>query len=130
MDLRSIVNPVTQIINNDIDATWMTSTGYTTNSDFSRTPSYSSKSLKIQVQPISASDLMHVKKLNIQGVLRSVYIFGDLQGIIRADSKGGDMMMFPEIPGQSDSSWKVIKVVETWPDWSHVIVCLLNPETI
>jgi hypothetical protein len=130
MNLRSLANSATQIVNKNITAIWRSSTGYSVNADFSRSPDYSDTEIKIQSQAISSDDLKHIQELNIQGILRSVYIYGNLQGVVRADEKGGDLLIFKEVPSAPDRTWKVIKVVETWPDWSHVIACMMNPDTL
>jgi hypothetical protein len=62
--------------------------------------------------------------MNIQGVMRSVHIFGNIQGVVRIDQQGGDILQFPELPGGAIRNWKVIQVMETWPTWSRVLVAL------
>jgi hypothetical protein len=130
MNLRLLANTNTQNINPNISATWKHSSGYTNNADYTRTPTYTTTTVKVQVQAMTAEDLKHIQELNIEGVVRSVYIYGNLQGIVRADKMGGDILDFVEVPSGPTQSWKVVKVVETWPDWAHVIVCMLNPSTI
>jgi len=53
-----------------------------------------------------------------------VYMYGNVQGVVRADQQGGDILVFPEIPGGVNRNWRVISVAETWPTWAHVIVVL------
>ena len=58
------------------------------------------------------------------GVMRSVYMYGNAAGVVRADNIGGDILIFPEIPNGSNRNWLITQVVETWSDWCHVIVTL------
>ena len=124
MNLHNAVRGAIRVVNPDITATLLRSTGYTTGTDGKQTPTYSTLSGSIQVQGLSGTDLRHTDSLNIQGVLRKVYINGNWAGVIRVDSKGGDIMKFPQIPGAAVQDWRVVEVSETWPDWSSVIVCL------
>jgi len=127
MNLRKLANSVTQNVNPNQIVTWQPSSGsYTTAADGTRTPARGSSSVEVQIQPVSGSDLALVDSLNIQGVLRTVYIYGNAQGIVRVDTLGGDLFVFPEIPGGTDRTWKVNQVMETWPDWSKVVVTLQN----
>lgn len=124
MNLRQLANGVTQNINPNIPATWIQSTGYTTAADGKRTPTTSSSTIQIQAQGLSASDMRHVDALNIEGVVRSVHMYGNVQGVVRADQKGGDILQFPEIPGGASRNWLIVQVMETWPEWSRVLVVL------
>lgn len=124
MNLRALANPFTQIVNDNLQIPWIQSTGYTTDINGKRTPTTTTITAPGQVQALSASDLRHVDELNITGILRSVYWYGNVQGIVRADQQGGDILQFPEVPGGPVRNWLVTTVVETWPSWSHVIVTL------
>lgn len=124
MNLRSIVNGAIQGINSDTVVTWVQSNGYSTSPDGTRTPNQSSQDVSANVQALSGTDLRHVDGLNIQGVMRSVYLYGDVEGIVRADGKGGDILQFPEVPGGTIRNWLVTQVMETWPTWCRVIVTL------
>ena len=125
IDVRSLANGITsQVTNANIQVTWQQSTGYTTDSAGKRTPTYSPVVLMAQVQGLSAGDLKHVDGLNIEGVKRSIHITGNMQGVVRADQKGGDIIQFAEYPGGIARNWKVVSVMETWPTWSRVIVVL------
>lgn len=127
MDLRGIANGVVQVTNQNISVVWMQSTGYTTAADGTRTATTTSSTIAAQVQGLSAGDLRHTDALNIEGVKRSVHMYGNVQGVVRADQKGGDILQFPEVPGGAVRNWRVISVMETWPTWARVIVVLQNP---
>lgn len=125
MNLHGIVRTAIKTVNPEIDATLLKNTGNTTANDGKRTPVYEKHSdVKIQVQGVSSHDLQHVDSLNIQGVLRKVYLLGNWAGAIRADQRGGDIMKFPQVPGADVQDWLVVAVTETWADWCAVIVCL------
>lgn len=129
MNLRSLVNKYTQVTNNNINIQWQQSNGYTTDNAGKRTPQTITLTIEAQVQTLtasssSASELRHIDGLNINAIMRSVYLYGNAVGAVRADKIGGDILIFPEIPGTSDKNWLITQVVETWPDWCHVIVTL------
>jgi hypothetical protein len=123
-DVRMIANQVSQVTNPNISMTWLKSTGYTTSASGARTPTTTSQVISAQVQGLSSEDLKHTDGLNIQGVMRSVHIFGNVQGVVRIDQQGGDILQFQELPGGAIRNWKVIQVMETWPTWSRVLVAL------
>ena len=124
MNLHATASRFTQIINPDIFATLLRSTGYTTGTDGTRTPTYDTFTGPIQVQGINDSDYVHINAMNQMSVLRSVWINGNWAGIVRNDEQGGDVLQFPMLAGGPVESWKVIVVKEAWPDWTSVIVCL------
>ena len=124
MNLRGIVNNYTRLTNNNIQINWVHSTGYTTNAAGRRTPTTITLTVDAQVQALTASDLKQLDGLNITGVMRTVYLYGNAAGVVRADQIGGDILRFPEIPTGLIRNWVVTQVVETWSDWCHVIVTL------
>lgn len=124
MNLRGMVNKYTQITNPNVCINWIQSTGYVTNNAGKRTPTSITLSVEAQIQALSTSDLEHTDGLNITNVMRTVYLYGNAAGVVRADNIGGDILVFPEIPNSSNKNWLITKVVETWPDWCHVIVSL------
>ncbi|MFK2876893.1 hypothetical protein [Rhodanobacter hydrolyticus] len=125
MQLRALVNGYTQVVNQNLQAVpWLQSTGYTTDSNGRRTPMTVTNTGSAQVQAVAGALLRHIDALNITGVLRSVYWYGNLQSVVRTDQQGGDILQFPEIPGGPVRNWLVTTVIETWPDWAHVIVTL------
>jgi hypothetical protein len=123
-DVRMIANQVSQVTNPNISVTWLKSTGYTTSASGARTPTTTSQVISAQVQGLGSEDLKHTDGLNIQGVMRSVHIFGNVQGVVRIDQQGGDILQFQELPGGAIRNWKAIQVMETWPTWSRVLVAL------
>lgn len=126
--VRAMANRVTQQVNPNITGLWVRSTGgYTTAADGTRTATTYSQIVQMQVQAMSGRDLAHTDGLNIQGVLRSVVMWGDVQGVVRADQKGGDVLQFAETLTGPVRNWLVVSVMETWPTWARVIVALQNP---
>jgi len=127
MEIRGIANSATSSINDNQIIVWQQNKGYTTDATGHRTPLITNVSIKAQIQAVSAQALKHIDALNIQGVMRSVYMFGNVQGVVRADQKGGDILQFPQVKGGQVKNWLVIDVAETWPTWAHVVVVLQNP---
>jgi len=124
MNLRGIANQYTQVINPNISITWLKSNGYTTNAAGSRVPVQISTVIQAQVQGITGGDLKHIDALTLQGVFRSVHMFGNPQGVVKVDAQGGDILQFPEVPNGPIRNWKVIHVAETWDTWGRVIVAI------
>jgi hypothetical protein len=124
MNLRQIANRSTSAINPNIPATLKRSNGYKTDDAGQRTPIYETLSGTVQVQAMSAGDLQHTENLNIQGVLRAVYINGNWVGVVRGDAKGGDVLQFAKSNHGAVHNWLVVSVVESWTEWTKVIVCL------
>ena len=122
MNLRGMANGVTRSVNPNIPATLKRSAGYVTDVAGKRTPQFQELTGTIQVQPMSTGDLQHAEFLNLQGVLRAVYINGNWAGAVRGEAKGGDVLIFSE--ARESKTWNVVNVVEAWPDWTKVIVCL------
>lgn len=125
MNLRGMANGLTQGVNPNQTITWLQSAGYTTDATGKQIAAYAPvQYVQAQVQALSGGDLKHAELMNMQGVMRTVYLYGNVQGIVRADQAGGDLLQFPEVPGGPARNWLVTQVVETWPDWAHVIVTL------
>jgi hypothetical protein len=127
VNLRGIVNGAIQGINSDSVVMWVQNSGYTTAADGTRTPNQTSTTVSANVQALSGTDLRHIDGLNMQGVMRSVYLYGDVEGIVRANGQGGDILQFPMAPGGIAQNWLVTQVMESWPTWCRVIVTLQNP---
>jgi len=124
MNIRGIANKFTQVVNPNQKINWIQSNGYLTDDAGKRTPKTITLTVDAQVQALSAIDLKHIDGLNITGVMRSVYMYGNAAGVVRADQLGGDILVFPEVPGGCNRNWLITQVMETWSDWCHVIVTL------
>ncbi len=124
MNLHGIVRGVISAVNPDQTIALLRSTGYTTDAASKQIPTFATLTGPAQVQASSGKDIERMNNLNIQGIFRTVYLYGNWVGIVRADSKGGDILKFPQVPGAVVQDWKIVNVKETWPDWCSVIVCL------
>jgi len=124
MNIRSIANRVTKNINPNQKIIWQQSNGYVTDDAGKRTPIFLNLTIEAQIQALSATDLKHIDGLNITGTMRAVYMYGNAAGVVRIDGLGGDILIFPEVPGTTEKKWLITKVMETWPDWCKVIVTL------
>lgn len=128
MNLHGAVRGQIPAVTPDIAATWRVSAGYTTAADGTRTPVFTNTAVQLQVQALTGKDIRQLDQLNIQGVSRSAYMFGNPQGVVRVDVKGGDLLLFPAVMGGAVQTWLVAAVLETWtPDaagWGKVALSL------
>lgn len=129
MNMHGVVRSVITTINPDQTITWRQSTGYSTSADGRPVPAYNDVSIQAQVQAQSSQTLKHVDFISQQGTYRSVYMYGDVEAINRPNAIGGDLLVFPEVPGGPNMTWLVVEVFETWPDWCKVSVVLQTDVT-
>ena len=123
MNLHAIVSGAIGAINPQVAVTLtINAGGYTTNADGSRTPNVAAPaSATAQSQPMQYNDIVQADSFNIQGVRRKVYLSGEIDGLVRADNKGGDLITYPD-----GSVWKVAFITEQWPDWCAAVITLQN----
>jgi len=122
MNLRAIANQCSSVINPNIAITIRVSDGYTIGAGRKQEPSYLPDAEGYgQLQALDGDDLKQMEGLNIQGVVKALYITGTLAGVIRPDSKGGDLVI---IDGQT---WLVAKVLEGWSNWTKAAIWLQEP---
>jgi hypothetical protein len=115
MNLHGIVRSAIGSVNPDHVALYLASQGATSNADFSQTPTYAvGVPVRIQIQPLDREGLKHVERLNLTGVFRTVYMYGDTQGIVRVQAKGGDLLQFRTFQGEPVQNWKVFEVDGPW----------------
>ncbi|MDB5777607.1 MAG: hypothetical protein JWP38_3740 [Herbaspirillum sp.] len=126
MNLHGIASSAIGSVNPQIAATVRYSTGSTPAPGGKLTPTYNDvPGQMIQMQALSGKDLMMLANLNIQGVQRAIYMYGDTQGVVRVLAKGGDLIVIGvPAPQEAIGIWKVVTVMETWPGWSKVGVTL------
>lgn len=120
MNLHNIVSGAIGAINPFQAANVQYSNGYTTAADGSQVPSYIEvDNVQVQVQALTAKELQHLASLNIQGVMKALYLNGNSQGVVRPLGQGGDL--FTLVSG----TWLVTTVLETWDTgWCKVAVTL------
>ena len=126
MDLRGIANQVSNVVNGNILVSLQLSDGYTTGAGARQVPAYKTPLTgPAQVQALDNSDLKKMEGLNIQGDIRALYMYGNLAGVIRPDSRGGDLITIPAGPGVVAAlvgQWLVTKVLESWSSWTKVCI--------
>lgn len=119
MNLHAIVSGAIGTVNPHVKALVRYSTGYTIAPGGKQIPTYNDvPNQDVQMQALSGKDLAFLQNLNVQGVQRALYMYGDTQGVVRPRAKGGDLVVI------GSDVWKVVTVLETWPDWSKVGVTL------
>jgi hypothetical protein len=119
MDLRSLANSVTDVVNPNILVTVKASTGYTIGSGLKQVPSYAAPVTGFaQVQALTAADLRHLDGLNIQGATKSIILRGPLNAIVRVNSQGGDVVTI------GTQVFLTVAVLEQWPLWSRCAIQL------
>ena len=125
MNLRGIVAGVTGAVNPQVQGMVSVSIkGATTNAAGRRTPAYAPAVQRtMQVQALSTEAVQHLDAMNITGSTHSIYINGQLQGLMRAENIGGDLIL---LQGgiYVGRTFLVKTVIEEWPDWTHVAVVL------
>ena len=124
MNLHGIVANAISTVNPFVDATIQTSTGYTTNADGSRTPTYTTITAKAQVQSLSSKELEQVGGLNQNNNLIAIYFYGSYDAVVRKDGKGGDIVTLSG--NYNTGNWLVIQNLEQWPDWCKLVLALQN----
>jgi len=132
MDLHRIVRGAIGAVNPDQSIGWRKYLlAAAPNSSGQSAPTYAPlKGLMGQVQPLPTDQLAHMDQLNIQGVLRQVYLRGAAATAVRVDGTGGDLLQFPEVRGGPLRVWLVVLVPEQWPDWCLAVVRLQNDSPV
>lgn len=125
MDLQGLANPVANSVNPNVLVSVQASTGYTnTGAGYRQVPAYADAVAGFaQVQELTNSELRQVEGMNLQGALKTIYFRGGLFGVIRPDSKGGDLVTI------GDQVWLVVKTLELWPTWSKALIVLQEPSS-
>lgn len=131
MDLRTIANQVSNCVNPNIIVILQTSAGSTLGAAGRQQPLYNSPiSGPAQIQALDNVDLKKIEGMNISGSVRAIYMKGNLAGVIRPDSKGGDLIGIPAAPGVPAlfvGSWLTVKVLESWPLWTKIVITKQAP---
>lgn len=125
MNLHRICSGAIASVNPFITGTVRYSSGSTTGADGVRAPTYVDiASVSMQVQALTSKDLHQLDGLNLNGTQRAIYLYGEIDGVVRSASKGGDLIVITS--GINAGVWLVNLVLEQWPDWSKCAVVLQN----
>ena len=109
MNLHAIVGPAISAINPPVAGTLYTYTGATKGQSYARTPTYAPPvPVSIQEQPLSSQNLRQLLTMNITNVTRKAYLFGNIQGVNRAEQLGGSILFF------NGQYWLVTAVLEVF----------------
>lgn len=119
MDLRSLANGASSVVNPNETVTVLRSTGFTIGAGVRQQPTYATPVTgPANVQALDYSDLKQIDGLNIQGEIRAIYLRGRLAGVIRPDQTGGDLVL----RGSPQETWLVVKVLESWDTWTKACI--------
>ena len=125
MNLHGTVRGAITSVNPDSLVSWQASAGNTVNAAGKQVPSYAAPvTVLAQVQPVPDRLLAHTDQLNVQGEFRVLYFYGAKNPIVRSEQLGGDLVAFPRVQGGNPQTWLIVQVLEQWPDWCKVLVCL------
>lgn len=117
MNLHGIVSGAVGAVNPQTKAMLSISAGYVTSPDGTQLPAYlRPKPVLLQIQALTGPDLKQLDNLNIQGSTQAVYVSGDVEGVVKPDGKGGDLLVF------NHQIWLTTAVLERWPDWVKIAV--------
>jgi hypothetical protein len=98
------------------------STGYAIGSGLKQVPSYAAPVTGFaQVQALTAADLRHLDGLNIQDATQSIILRGPLNAVVRAHSKGGDLVTI------GTDTFLTVAVLEQWPLWTRAALVMQVP---
>lgn len=129
LNLHGIVAPIVGAVNGNVPVTLRQNTGFSTNADFSRTPTYSTTTMSAQVQGLQSDDIRILNGMGVQGERRKIYLWGTTSAIVRSLQKGNDVVVLPD-----GSEWKCAMVFEDYghgltgtSGWCSIAVVLQNP---
>lgn len=126
MDLHQIANPVITAVNSNEPASLQVSTGWTTGAQARRTPTYATPvTITVQVQALTFRDIQQIDGLNLQGTRRALYVYGQIDGLVRVTNKGGDLITITT--GINAGVWLVAIVLESWRNWAKC-ACTLQDQ--
>ena len=128
MNLHQLVSGVISAVNPLTKLSIQTSNSYTTNPDGTQVPAYNPAVCVFgDVQALDAGENQHLDALNIQGRRMKFYINGNIDGLIRPNQQGGDLITI-ETGGNNKalvgSTWLVAVILEYWPSWCCVAAVL------
>lgn len=131
MNIRGMANSAIQPVNPNIPVTIKTSNGYTIDPlTREQVPSWLSYNAMGQLQALDGDELSQLNFMNIGGVLRGLYIYGSVSGVIRPESASTAHIFLTsnENGVAAERQWNVYKVLETWAGWCKVAIVLVHDD--
>lgn len=125
MNLHGIVRGVITAVNPDTPVTVNVNQGNVPAADGTQTPAITAFSRMAQIQALDSRDLRQIEGLNLQGIVRKFYFYGEVDGLVRMLNKGGDSIVVAD-GSPNTGTWLVNQISEQWPDWCCVIATLQN----
>lgn len=122
MNLHAIAVGVISAVNPQVPAILLKSTGYIVAPDGSSSPTYQQQEVLAQIQAMTGGDLRQIEGLNLNGVMRSAYLYGVANAAVRVESKGGDLISMVE--HGITRQWLIARVLEQWPNWVKCVISL------
>jgi hypothetical protein len=93
VNLHSIAVGVIQSVNPQVSSVIKVSTGDSRLPNGKLVPTYRTVvGVPVQVQPMTYKDLVQVEGLNLNGTKRGIYVNGRVDGLVRVERKGGDLI--------------------------------------
>lgn len=122
INVRSVANMVSSMINPNELVTVLLSDGYTIGAGAKQVPKYKTPIVGYaQIQALDSEDLKQLDGLNIQGKIKAAYLYGELAGVVRPNQTGGDIVQ------RGAENWLIVKVLEGWSTWTKVAIVLQGP---
>ena len=122
MNLHNLVVGAISAVNPQVWLQVWVSIGSVTNPDGIRVPAYAApRKVLGQVQPVSYKDIEQLDGLNLNGTRKSIYINGHVDGLVRVDKKGGDLISLP-----NGDLYLVAMIAEGWDTagWTRCLCAL------
>lgn len=78
-----------------------------------------------QIQSLSYRDLQMLDGINMGGERNKIYLYGQVEAVVRIKRKGGDLI---DVPAGTVhvGTWLVNQVLEQYPDWVCAAITLQN----
>lgn len=76
------------------------------------------------VQPMTWRDLQQLDGVNVEGARWKIYLEGQVDGVVRPEKKGGDLVVISS--GPHAGTWLVGQVLEQFPNWVCAAIVLQN----
>jgi len=125
MNLHGIAQGYVAAVNPPLMCSLEASTGYGTDTDGSRVPTYATPvQVLVQCQALSYTDLQQISGLDIQGKRLAMYVQGTWNGIVRDEQKGGDIITLPD-----GTRWLAAYILENWgltAGWTKIVATQQN----